>query len=265
MSLVQQPASSFSPSERGVAARALSERHPIWYHKIELAPGVITPGFSDAEKLARLGLPGRLDGFRCLDVATFDGYYAFEMERRGAEAVIAIDIDSARNVEHPPLRRADNLRELDERPVELGRTWHDCAAWFGSSAVRKVCNVYDLSLETTDGPVDFVMMGNLLQHLRDPVRALERVHDVLRPGGRALLVEQIDVWLSILRPTRPAANFRCGDPSNRFNWWIPNITALKHFARAASLVPESRLPKVQHFEGGSRLFYNAGLLVRRLD
>ncbi len=39
---------------------------------------------------------------RALDVATFDGFWAFEMERRGASEIVAIDLDCADKLDLPP-------------------------------------------------------------------------------------------------------------------------------------------------------------------
>ena len=39
----------------------------------------------------RLKLPKRLDGRTVLDVGAWDGFYSFEMERRGAAKVLATD------------------------------------------------------------------------------------------------------------------------------------------------------------------------------
>ena len=50
------------------------------------------------------GLPERMDGMRALEVGTWDGFWAFEMERRGAE-VVALDLDDERDLDWPPRRR----------------------------------------------------------------------------------------------------------------------------------------------------------------
>src|SRR5882762_3529258 len=74
-----------------------------WYHTIELAPGLVTPGWFDTREVAReLPIPETLAGMRCLDVATFDGFWAFEMERRGAEEVVAIDLLDLVGADWPP-------------------------------------------------------------------------------------------------------------------------------------------------------------------
>ncbi len=56
-----------------------------WYHTQELAPGLVTPGMFDLRPyVERYGLPASMEGMRVLDVGTFEGFWAFEMERRGA-------------------------------------------------------------------------------------------------------------------------------------------------------------------------------------
>ena len=71
--------------------RALVDGHRGWYHQIELAPGIVTPGpHHSAGALAamdRVGLPREASHLRVLDLGCRDGFFAFEMERRGAEVV----------------------------------------------------------------------------------------------------------------------------------------------------------------------------------
>src|SRR5262245_59952576 len=64
---------------------------PFWYHRIELKPGLITPGINDSQAvLELLELPKDCSRLRALDIGARDGFFSFEMERRGAE-VLAID------------------------------------------------------------------------------------------------------------------------------------------------------------------------------
>ena len=55
----------------------------FWYHQIELAPGIITPGKNASSKvlenLDSLGLPKDAKGLRVLDIGCRDGYFAFEL------------------------------------------------------------------------------------------------------------------------------------------------------------------------------------------
>src|SRR3954469_15020041 len=73
-------------------AQAAVDAQPHWYHTMELAPGVVTPGWFDLRGiLDRMPWPD-VTGRRCLDVGTYDGQLAFELERRGAAEVVAIDL-----------------------------------------------------------------------------------------------------------------------------------------------------------------------------
>ncbi|MGB8354143.1 MAG: class I SAM-dependent methyltransferase [Chthoniobacteraceae bacterium] len=75
--------------------KSMIAQHTAWYHRIELSPGIITPGINDSgenlRQLDGLGLPVDCSGLRVLDIGTADGFMAFEMERRGAGEVIALD------------------------------------------------------------------------------------------------------------------------------------------------------------------------------
>src|SRR6478609_11842597 len=65
-----------------------------WYHSFELPDGTHFEGHNTLEILnrryARFPLPADLHGKRVLDVGAWDGWFSFEMERRGAE-VVAVD------------------------------------------------------------------------------------------------------------------------------------------------------------------------------
>jgi len=63
-----------------------------WYRTMDLAPGLVTPGWFDLRSVIdRMPWPD-VRGKRCLDVGTYDGQLAFELERRGASKVVATDI-----------------------------------------------------------------------------------------------------------------------------------------------------------------------------
>jgi hypothetical protein len=73
-----------------------------WYHTLELPYGIVTPGFYDHRPLVpHYGLPDDLAGQRALDVATADGFWAFELERRGAD-VVAAEIARISELDLPP-------------------------------------------------------------------------------------------------------------------------------------------------------------------
>jgi SAM-dependent methyltransferase len=219
--------------ELAKAVQALRERSS-WYHTIELAPGVVTPGFCDLRDLARASLsPELVAGRRCLDVGTFDGFWAFAMEERGAGEVLALDLPDPSMLDHPPPAYEQNMLEIEQTRPEWGRGFELAAAARGSTVERVLGDVRTLTVDELGGPVDFVLCGTLLQHLRDPVGALERLRDVLRPGGEVLIVESFSVRLTLLHPRNPVAEFRPGVKDNRYSWWVANLAAQRAWARAA--------------------------------
>jgi tRNA (mo5U34)-methyltransferase len=63
-----------------------------WFHSIELALGVFTPGPDDTPRKAELiQFPSDLRRKRVLDIGSYDGYFSFEAERRGAGYVLTYD------------------------------------------------------------------------------------------------------------------------------------------------------------------------------
>lgn len=221
------------------------DAHPGWYHTLELAPGVVTPGSYDVRPLAKEALPASLAGKRCLDVGTFDGFWAFEMEKRGAAEVLALDLDDIREADFPPMARARIEAEHDPSQP-WGQGFRIAREVLGSKVERVVCNVYDLALDRIGGrPVDLVLCGTILQHLRDPVAALERMREVLGPDGEVLMVESYSKPLSRRHPRRPVGEFRPAVPESVYTWWVPNLAALEAWAVAAGL-EATGAPAVHH-------------------
>lgn len=198
-----------------------------WYHTLELAPGLVTPGWFDLRPLVpRLPVPASLAGTRCLDVGTFEGFWALEMERRGAAEVLGVDILDAEAWDWPAGSEQAVVRALEDRK-DAGRGFDLVVDALGSSITRRELSVYDLDPADV-GHFDFVYVGSLLLHLRDPVGALARVRSVCR--GRLLLVDAVDLPLSLLLPRRPAAWL---DGVGRPWWWKPNRAALVRMLEAA--------------------------------
>jgi tRNA (mo5U34)-methyltransferase len=197
-----------------------------WYHTIELAPGVVTPGWFDTRAIAaRLPIPASLSGQRCLDIGTFDGFWAFELERRGGD-VTAIDILDDRRWDWPANTNPVD-RDAIERRKGLGDGFVIARDALGSQVERIDCSIYDLD-PAVHGTFDLVYLGSLLLHLRDPVLALDRVRAVTR--GRLLVVDAIAPLLSLLLPRSPVHSLY-GD--GRPYWLKPNLAALRRTAESA--------------------------------
>lgn len=191
-----------SPAD--AALRAEIERIR-WWHRIDLGSGLITPGREDTVgKLATLHLPASLAGKTVLDVGAWDGFYAFEAERRGAVRVLATDWISWN-----------------------GSSWGSKAGFelarrvLGSRVEDKTMDLYQLAPETV-GQFDVVLFLGVLYHLKHPLLALERIASVTRE----LLVVETH---AALRGRAPMLEFYpegelLGDPTN---WFSPNPAAVE--------------------------------------
>lgn len=201
---------------------------PIWYHTIELPDGATTPGWFDLR-----GVVGRLPwpevaGKRCLDVGTYDGFYAFELERRGAAEVIATDIPDHREWDLAPAGRERAGAALAAASGEKGRGFALAREALGSRVQRELVSVYDLHPEQ-HGEFDVVVCGSLLLHLQDPVRALESIRRVCR--GMLLSVEEVSLPLSVLAPRRALADMRFSATPTQ--WWVTNAVGHRRLLESA--------------------------------
>ena len=206
---------SMARSEAEVWDRINSVSH--WYHQIPIQEGVVTPGINNTGQiLALLDLPADASGLRVLDVGTRDGFFAFELERRGA-VVTAVD--------YVP---------KDQTGFQVVSELLDSKVTFLNA------NVYDLSSERL-GTFDIVLFLGLLYHLPDPLQALLLLRSMCRdrlcvesqvidqallmPDGRMASMADvapalIDVPLMQFYPGRSLND----DPTN---YWAPNLRGLE--------------------------------------
>lgn len=143
-----------------------------WYHKIDLGGGIITPGY-DWEKMwdSTTSVLDTIDykDKRVLDLGTWDGYWAFDAEKRGASSVVASD---------SRIKAYENL--LFARSVL-------------DSKVLPLFNVPVQDLENRlktvglDQEFDIVHHLGLLYHLRDPMISLAQVRKVISKDGLLVL------------------------------------------------------------------------------
>lgn len=229
LSAVTVPAVVPDPESLDAEGRELIEKvaRRQWYHTIDLGHGVVTPGFVDhREQLPYYAIPASLEGLRVLDVATFDGYWAFEFERRGAE-VVAADIPRWSDVDVPRLMLKYAKEFGLDRPTGDGFKIADDA--LNSKVERVECSVYDLDPAKL-GTFDIVFISDLLVHFRDPQLALERAFSVCH--GEVVVADvytpQLDGFgdLSLAQFTAPGET-----------WWLPNAEALRAMMVVAGFEP----------------------------
>ena len=188
-----------------------------WYHAIEVAPGIVTPGrYNPKPFLDLMGFPKDLTGKTVLDIGAYDGFFTFEAERRGAKRVVAMD-------RHPAGHLGFALA-------------HELS---GSKAEYVIGSVYDLSPET-HGTFDVVLFFGVLYHLRHPLLALDKIHNICREytlvethvldqyfihQGEISPLEKLHLWLK----DSPIMQYYPNNELNNdwSNWWAPNIQCLR--------------------------------------
>lgn len=157
-----------------LSASDLEEMNALeWYHSIELAPGVKTKGYPWGpsvwepirEQLDKIDFRGK----RVLDVASWDGMWAFEAEKRGASYVVASD--------YFPARHSDEQNGL--------KTFNFAKRILNSRVTFKSCSIY--KLETLGEQFDIITNFGLIYHLRHPTLALDQCRLALKEGGLCLV------------------------------------------------------------------------------
>ena len=207
----------------------------VWYHTLDLAPGVATVGMFDHRRSERdYGLPEDLSGLRCLDVGTMDGYWAFAMERRGAAEVVAVDLEDPEELDWPHSLRAATVKTIDETK---GDRFALAKSALNSKVERRLSSVYRLDRAEL-GTFDFVFCSDMLVHLKDPASAVEAIRSVCH--GRAHIVNPVKEQFPYRN--RPLAQF---DGIDEFEWWLPNRAALTRLMVAAGFARVETGPRFE--------------------
>jgi tRNA (mo5U34)-methyltransferase len=160
------------------AARRAIERVPLWFHTFALnrEHDIYTPGVARDHRYRVPFLPESFDGERVLDVGTFDGFYAFLAEHRGAARVLAVD-----NEQYVAWVRARWGIEL-----RGGEGLATIAELLGSRVEYRRADA--LKLDQSGERFDAVLCFGILHRVENPLGMLRRLGALLAPGGR-LLVE----------------------------------------------------------------------------
>jgi tRNA (mo5U34)-methyltransferase len=207
-----------------------------WFHNLVLDGIATAPehflGDYPAHKFHRFAdaLPADLTGKTVLDIGCNAGFYAFEMKRRGAARVVAIDSDPRY------LAQARLAAEVLGHDIEL-----------------RQLDVYHV--DQLGGRFDLVIFMGVLYHLRHPLLALDLLYDHV-VGDRLLFQSMLRGSPEVppLAPDYPFEDARIferpGFPAMYFveqryagdwtNWWIPNRAAVEAMLRSAGFAIETR-------------------------
>jgi tRNA (mo5U34)-methyltransferase len=180
-----------------------------WYHSLELPDGRLIPGLQSIEllrnRLAQFPLPADLRGKRVLDIGAWDGWFTFELERRGAQVMA-----------------------VDSTPFEQFRIARDL---LGSRAEYRIDDVCRLS-PAKIGYFDIVMFLGVLYHLKHPMLALEKVCEL---STGIVCVESFVTDDGADPAAKPVMEFyETTELCGQFDNWVgPNTACLLAMCRSA--------------------------------
>jgi tRNA (mo5U34)-methyltransferase len=158
-------------------AAAVLDRVPLWFHTFSLdrSRGLYTHGVARDHRYRVPALPEDFGGISVLDLGTFDGFYAFLAEARGAGRVVAVDneqyrewVSSRWGVELEGGEGFAAIRELLDSEVDYQRI-----------------DAFDL--DELGETFDFILCFGILHRVENPLGLLKIIRRRLAAGGRVLL------------------------------------------------------------------------------
>jgi SAM-dependent methyltransferase len=190
----------------------------VFYHSMDLPISGSQEGHWDLrgrfdDYVSRISVNGK----SVLDVGTATGFLSFEAEKRGAK-VVSIDASTAMHWDRVPF--IDSMHALDYA------AWLDKAEkylddikrsyWLAHRELKSANRVYygnAYELPSELGKFDIVIVGQILVHLRDVVRALSSIaarckDTLIIAEGMIENPEPVSHWLA-----------RAGHPENDYSFW----------------------------------------------
>lgn len=188
----------------GVQPKRLAEFFEAtqWYHVLDFPGGAVSRGNFDYRRITEnFGFPARLDGKRALDVGAADGFFSFELERRGA-SVLAVDtnkFDGSVNFspsvaarEHYKKKYIDYHANLAGFPdvfeaagVPVGHRFLLAKTLKGSGVEYRNGSIYNL--DALNEKFDVIFCGALIEHLKNPIEAVEQLRNALKDDGLCVI------------------------------------------------------------------------------
>ena len=157
-------------------ARRVLDEVPFWFHTFSLDGGdLYTPGVARDHRYRVRFLPVDFTGRSVLDVGTFDGFYAFLAEKRGASRVVAVDNEQYR----------DWARARWGIELEGGEGFHAIGELLDSQVEYRRLDALDL--DALGERFDFVFCCGILHRVEDPLGLLRVLRGRLAEGAELLL------------------------------------------------------------------------------
>lgn len=221
-----------------------------WYHTVDLGDGVVTPGQYDyRESVGAFPFPQDMSGLTMLEIGSATGFFTFEAERRGA-TVTSVELPSFHVLDRFPgqsqtrlLRRLAQMRtphaDLESDPLvamtsaqtyfyHLDGPFQFCYRMVASKVNRVYSTIYDLKESSIAGmSFDYVLLGDVLLHLFNPVDALAIAASFSRDK---LIISQ---QMPNLETDQPILHYVGGENLDEDDlcWFLPNLPFFKQFCR----------------------------------
>ena len=186
-----------------------------WVHAIDLGNGIVTPGMWGPPSPTITRALDTLDfrNKKVLDVGCWDGLWSFEAEKRGAQTVVATDLNTQR------------------WPQDGHLSFMLAHEALGSKALyRPDVSVYDLPRIFPERDFDIVLFCGIYYHLRDPLLALSRLRQAMKPGGVIVVEGEVTLDRTTCAAQFFYKNKHSNDPSN---WWVPTIRCLHEWLESS--------------------------------
>jgi tRNA (mo5U34)-methyltransferase len=208
---------NLTPEQVQTKIRELGQEEQ-WFHCIDLGNGIKTR--DELPHLPRLWshiqrfVPGDLSGKTVLDIGCNAGYFSVAAKKRNADYVLGVDMSPGY------LRQAEFARDVLGLDIEYKRM-----------------SVYDVpNLNRT---FDIVFCLGVIYHCTDPFAAARNVANVT--GSLAFVESELletaemsdrAAWEFVF-PGYQEPVAAAGEAERCYNWWFPNMTALRTLFRTA--------------------------------
>ena len=168
-----------------------------------------------------------VSGKRVLDVGCASGFLSFSAEAAGASEVVSFDMDGAHRQHLLPFHTkpyfSDHQAWLKTQDAYIDK-WKN-AYWLAHRCLHSKAKVFygDVyALPEALGPFDVVIVGAVLEHLSDPIRAMASIAKLAR--------HTIVISTELLETEEPIAEFRgrIDRPDIDYMFWAYSIGVYRH-------------------------------------
>ncbi len=190
-----------------------------WYHTIDFPNGLVSKGVYDHRKFVPMyKIPESLENMDVLDVGCSDGFFSFEMERRGAKSILSVDIDKVSGpsaIAHSLIHKEGLDKKYIERQSQHTR-FSNLAQKLGlqiSLPILMAIKLLDSKVKFQEHSVyelhklgrqfDLVFCGDLVEHLKNPIEAVEELSKATKTLAIITIAsvatgKRVGPWLSVL-------------------------------------------------------------------